>query len=109
MLRPLPRWRRSSPPRLVCRDPAGKKGSGYRFCVDQEFTPYADGGIAVGFVDVDLPATSSGDNTSFEIGARLTGGLEWNLSGGGDIAVELSLSVGDIHDAQVVAVWTFGK
>ncbi len=79
----------------------------YRFKVDQEFTPYAGGGVALGFVDRDLPPTSSADDTSFEIGGRATGGLEWNLSGGGAFAVELSLGFGDIHDAQVVAVWNF--
>jgi len=81
----------------------------YRFNADQKFTPYAGGGIALGFVDYDLPAGSSGDDTSFEVGARVTGGLEWDLSGGGEFAVELSLGSGDIHDAQVVAVWNFGK
>ncbi len=82
----------------------------YRFEDAQEkFTPYAGGGIALGFVDRDLPPTSNADDTSFEIGARATGGLEWNLSGGGAFAVELSLGIGDIHDAQVVAVWNFGK
>jgi opacity protein-like surface antigen len=80
----------------------------YRFNADQKFTPYAGGGIAFGFVDVDLPAGSSGDDTSFEVGGRLTGGLEWDLSGGGEFAVELSLGTADVHDAQVVAVWNFG-
>ena len=81
----------------------------YRFNADQNFTPYAGGGIALGFVEVDLPATSGGDDTSFEIGGRATGGLEWDLSGGGEFAVELSLGFGDIQDVQVVAVWNFGK
>jgi len=81
----------------------------YRFNAGQEFTPYAGGGIALGFVDRDLPPLSTADDTSFEIGGRATGGLEWNLSGGGAFAVELSLGFGDIHDAQVVAVWNFGK
>ena len=79
----------------------------YRFNADQKFTPYAGGGVALGFIDRDLPPTSSADDTSFEIGGRATGGLEWNLSGGGAFAVELSLGFGDIHDARVVAVWNF--
>ncbi len=74
-----------------------------------DFTPYAGGGIALGFIDRDLPPTSSGDDTSFEIGGRATGGLEWSRSAGGTFAVELSLGFGDIHDAQVVALWNFGK
>ncbi len=81
----------------------------YRFDVQEKFTPYAGGGVTLGFVDHDLPATSSGDETSFEIGARATGGLEWNRSGGTPFAVELSLGFGDVHDAQVVALWSFGK
>jgi len=81
----------------------------YRFNTDQNFIPYAGGGIALGFVDRDLPSTSSADDTSFEIGIRLTGGLEWALKSGGALAVELSLGSGDIHDAQIMAVWNFGN
>ena len=77
----------------------------YRFDAQEKFTPYAGGGIALGLGE---PSSLSG-GPSFEIGARATGGLEWNLSGGGEFAVELSLGIGDIHDAQVVAVWNFGK
>ena len=81
----------------------------YRFDAGQEFTPYAGGGIAFGFVDVDLPATSSADDTSFEVGGRATGGLEWGRSRVGSFAVELSLGFGDIHDANVVFLWNFGN
>ncbi len=79
----------------------------YRFQAEQRFTPYAGGGIALGYVDVDLPAGSS--DSEFEVGGRLTGGLEWGRSGGGAFAVELSLGVGDVHDFHVVALWNFGK
>ncbi len=81
----------------------------YRFRVDQDFVPYAGGGIAIGFVDRDLPPASSADDTSFEIGARLTGGLEWARGKNGAFAVELSLGFGDVHDALIVGAWTFGK
>jgi opacity protein-like surface antigen len=74
-----------------------------------QFTPYAGGGIALGVVNVDLPPTSSGDETSFEIGGRATGGLEWARGDGGAFAVELSLGFGDIHDVNIVALWNFGK
>ncbi len=82
----------------------------YRFRgTGQDFTPYAGGGIAFGFVDVDLPAGSSGDDTSFEVGGRLTGGLEWARRNGGAFAIELSLGIGDVHDFNAVAVWNFGR
>jgi opacity protein-like surface antigen len=81
----------------------------YRFTVQEKFTPYAGGGVALGFVDRDLPSTSNADETSFEIGGRVTGGLEWSRNNGATFAVELSLGLGDIHDAQVVALWNFGK
>lgn len=79
----------------------------YRFGGSSGITPYAGGGLALGFVDVDAPAGSSGDDSSFEIGARATGGLEWPRGGGEAFFVELSLGFGDVHDAQIVAAWTF--
>ena len=81
----------------------------YRFNVDQDFTPYAGGGLAVGFVEIDLPPMSSGDDTSFEIGGRAVGGLEWNRSNGRSFALELGIGLGDVPDAQIVAIWNFGK
>ena len=79
----------------------------YRFKVDGNFTPYAGGGIGLGFVDRDLPATSSADDTEFEIGLKATGGIEWFLKNNKAIFVELSLGFSDIHDAQVVLGWMF--
>ena len=79
----------------------------YRFGTETRFTPYAGGGVSLGFVDRDLPASSNADDTDFEIGGKLTGGLEWPLEGDGAFFVELSLGFGDIHDAQIVAAWSF--
>ena len=59
--------------------------------------------------DMDDDMMSSGDDSSFEIGARATGGLMWHRSGGAEFAVELSLGFADVHDAQIVALWNFGK
>ena len=78
----------------------------YRFRTHTRMTPYAGGGLALGYVDVDLPPTASGDDSGFEVGARATGGLEWPRQDGA-FFVELSLGFGDIHDARVVAAWTF--
>ncbi len=81
----------------------------FRFNVQEAFTPYAGGGVALGLVDRDLPPTSTADETSFEIGFRATGGLEWNRRGTAAFAVELSLGFGDVPDAQIVAVWNFDQ
>jgi len=78
----------------------------YRFDTASRMTPYAGGGVALGYVDVDLPEGSNGDDSSFEVGARATGGLEWPRVDGA-FFVELSLGFGDVHDATVMAAWTF--
>jgi opacity protein-like surface antigen len=79
----------------------------YRFDIASRMTPYAGGGLALGYVDVDLPEGSNGDDSSFEVGGRATGGLEWPRAGGRAFFVELSLGFGDVHDATVLAAWTF--
>jgi len=79
----------------------------YRFDRARGMTPYAGGGLALGWVDADNPNGTQGDNTSFEVGAKVTGGLEWPRQSGQAFFVELSLGIGDIYDAQVVAAWTF--
>jgi opacity protein-like surface antigen len=62
----------------------------YRFGTETRFTPYAGGGVSMGFVDRDLPANSTADDSDFEVGGKVTGGMEW-----------------DVHDAQVIAAWSF--
>lgn len=79
----------------------------YRFATETTFTPYAGGGVSLGYVDVDAPAQASGDDSSFEVGAKATGGLEWKQRSGNSFFVELSLGFGDVHDALIVAAWTF--
>ena len=79
----------------------------YRFDRGAGMTPYAGGGLTLGWVDRDLPAGASGDSSSFEVGARATGGLEWAKANGEAFFVELSLGLGDTHDAVVVAAWSF--
>lgn len=75
--------------------------------VEADFTPYAGGGLAVAWIDRDLPANSNADDTEVELALKAIGGLEWRLSGGTDFFVELNLVFGDIHDFQAVAGWTF--
>jgi opacity protein-like surface antigen len=79
----------------------------YRFGTETRFTPYAGGGVSLGFVDRDLPAGSNADDTEFEIGGKVTGGMEWPRSRSKAFFLELSLGFGDIHDAFLVAGWSF--
>ena len=75
-------------------------GGGYKM------SPYAGGGLALGWVDVDNNGFGESDS-SLEMGAKATGGLEWPKRDGQAFFVELSLGIGDVPDATVVAAWTF--
>ena len=79
----------------------GKTGAG--------FTPYVGGGIAVAWFDVDHDDDNDhdSDDSDVEIGAKATGGLEWGLKSGNRFFLELNLGIGDLHDFQAVAGWTF--
>ena len=79
----------------------------WRFDTATRMTPYAGGGLALGYVEVDLPPGANGDDSEFELGARATGGLEWPRGAGQAFFVELSLGFGDVHDATVMAAWSF--
>lgn len=79
----------------------------YRFDLLSRMTPYAGGGIVLGYFDHDRdPVSPAGDDSEFGIGARATGGLEWDRADG-NFFLELSLGFGDVHDVQFVAAWTF--
>jgi opacity protein-like surface antigen len=74
----------------------------YRFRRASRMTPYAGGGLALAYVDRD------GDgNSDYNSGAQATGGLEWSRSAGRAFFVELSLGFGHVHDAQIIAAWSF--
>ena len=79
----------------------------YHFGTETSFTPYAGGGVALGFVDRDRPKGSKGDDTDFEAGFKVTGGLEWPRKQGQAFFVELSLGFGDVHDVSALVAWTF--
>ena len=80
----------------------------YRFApFGSGMTPYAGGGLAVGWVDYDAPPGFEEDDSDVEVGGKATGGLEWERRGGQAMAVELSLGFGDVHDVQVVGCWSF--
>jgi len=76
----------------------------YRFRAGQKFTPYVGGGPTAGWIDHDHGGNTDSD---FEIGGKLTGGLEWPRSGGRALLVELSAGFGDVHDVQAVVGWSF--
>jgi len=78
----------------------------YRFRSNAGMTPYAGGGVALGWVDHDAPGSGNADS-EFEVGARATGGLEWPRARGQAFFVELSLGFGDVHDLTAVAAWAF--
>jgi len=77
--------------------------------VEADFTPYAGGGLAIAWIDRDLPPQSNADDSEVELALKATGGVEWRLRNGTDFFVEVSILAGDIHDFQAVAGWTFGS
>ncbi len=79
----------------------------YRFDTATRFTPYAGGGVTVGYVDHDRPAGSNGKESDVEVGGKATGGLEWPRPDGQAFFLELSLGFGDVHDVQFIAAWSF--
>ena len=79
----------------------------YRFGTETRFTPYAGGGLSAGFVDRDVPANSNADDSEFEVGGKVTGGLEWPRPEGQAFFIEVSLGFGDVHDATILAAWSF--
>jgi len=79
----------------------------YRFGTGTSFTPYAGGGVSAGYVDRDLPVGSTGDDSDFEFGGKVTGGMEWPRPDGQAFFLELSLGFGDVHDAQFIVAWSF--
>lgn len=75
----------------------------YRFGNSPDFTPYAGGGVLLGYIDRDKPKGGSGSDWVIEpVGVV---GIEWPLSGGGDLFVELDLSFGDLNDAKLILGW----
>ncbi len=64
-------------------------------------TPYAGGGLAVGWIDHD----KKGSDT--EIGLKLIGGAEFNLVDDDSLILELNVTPGYIYDAQLLVGWNF--
>lgn len=77
----------------------------YRFGNSPDFTPYLGGGVLLAYVDRDKPKRGQGSGSDFEIEPVFVGGIEWPLSGGGDLFLELDLSFGDAHDVKFMVGW----
>jgi hypothetical protein len=76
-----------------------------RFPLDMSFVPYAGAGITAGVIDFD---DDRGDgDTEFEVGAKVLGGLEWDLERGRTVFVELNVGFGDLHDIELIGGITF--
>lgn len=75
----------------------------YRFGSNPNYTPYAGGGVLLGYINYDKDKGDSSSDWFIEPLAVV--GIEWPLSGGGDLFVELDLSFGDAHDAKLMLGW----
>ncbi len=76
----------------------------YRFRVDGDFVPYLGGGLVAGYVEVDRGRRE--DDSEFDIGAVVAGGIEKRLRSGNDILLELQLPISDhLHDAKLILGW----
>lgn len=76
----------------------------YRFRKSPEFTPYLGGGVVLSWLDRDTRRGRSG-GSDFDIAPVVSAGLEWPLSGGGDLFLQLDLSAGDGQDARLLLGW----
>ena len=76
----------------------------YHFKDVEKVRPYAGGGVALAFVDIDHALV---DDSEFEIAVRAIGGVMWPLKHQRDFFVELNINFGDIQDAQLMAGWRF--
>ena len=76
----------------------------YRFRDKPALTPYVGIGVLFAYVDRDDRRPGK-DDSEFEINPVLIWGLEWPLSGGGDIFFEVDFTTGDAHEIKVVVGW----
>jgi opacity protein-like surface antigen len=86
----------------------------YLVPVEGDFTVYGGGGLALAWVDRDVPRErrggegddDEGDDTEFEIAPLLAGGVEWP-AGAGDLSLELDVSGGDLPSLKLMLGWMF--
>jgi len=75
----------------------------YRFGNSPNYTPFVGGGVLLGYINYD--EKKSGSSSDWFIEPLALVGIEWPLSGGGELFVELDLSFGDAHDAKLLLGW----
>jgi hypothetical protein len=71
--------------------------------LESRLDAYAGGGVTLSWIDRDLPRR---DDSEFEIGPVLVGGLEWPV-GASQAGLELAVQGGDLPDAKLVVFWNF--
>jgi hypothetical protein len=80
----------------------------YRFQTSKDFYPYAGGGIAIGYynIDIDYPSGYIGprvDDSTTEIGLNIVGGITKHLGGYKNGTLELRLGLSDVPDFKITA------
>jgi opacity protein-like surface antigen len=76
----------------------------YHFMDVEKVRPYAGGGVALAYVDIDH---ALGNDSEFEIAVKAIGGVMWPLKHQRDFFLELNLNFGDIQETQLMAGWRF--
>jgi hypothetical protein len=77
----------------------------YVFRASGAVRPYVGGGVALAWVDRDLP--HGGSDSEFELAVKAIGGVEWKLANANLFGLELALHGGDIYDLQLLATLSF--
>jgi len=82
----------------------------YRFRTSKDFYPYAGGGIAIAYynldVDINYPPGYIGprvDDTATEVGVNIVGGITKDLGGYKNGSLEIRLGLSDVPDIKITA------
>jgi hypothetical protein len=80
----------------------------YRFQTSQDFYPYAGGGIAFAYynLDIETPPGYTGpsiDDTATEVGLNIVGGITKDRGGYKSGTLELRLGISDVPDFKITA------
>lgn len=76
----------------------------YRFSGTKSTTPYLGAGLRLAWIDRDRPR---GDDSDFDAGPILVGGVEWGATDRSDALLEVQFGGDDGHDVRVVLGWMF--
>lgn len=76
----------------------------YRFRSSSNISPYAGGGLTLGFIDYDR---SGRNDTDFGVALKIQGGAEWQLKNGRSFFLDLGFPLGDFWDAEFVFGYNF--